>query len=107
MEAVVCKFGGSSVADAERIRNILSVLQLDPRRRFVVVSAPGKRSNADKKITDLLYLCHELANEELDIDEPFHLIRERFLEMAGLSFAVALFSFFIGFVIRRFLGVEA
>jgi VIT1/CCC1 family predicted Fe2+/Mn2+ transporter len=37
-------------------------------------------------------------------DEPF---RERFLEMAGLSFAVALFSFFIGFVIRRFLGIEA
>jgi len=82
MEAVVCKFGGSSVADAERIRNILSVVQLDPRRRFVVVSAPGKRNKTDKKITDLLYLCHELAEEELDIDEPFHLIRERYLEMA-------------------------
>ena len=81
MEAVVCKFGGSSVADAERIRNILSVVQLDPRRRFVVVSAPGKRNKTDKKITDLLYLCHELAEEELDIDEPFHLIRERYLEI--------------------------
>jgi aspartate kinase len=83
MEAVVCKFGGSSVADAERIRNILSVLQLDPRRRFVVVSAPGKRSKTDKKITDLLYLCHDLAEQDLDIDEPFHLIRERYLEIAG------------------------
>jgi aspartate kinase len=82
MEAVVCKFGGSSVADAERIRNILSVVRLDPRRRFVVVSAPGKRGKSDKKITDLLYLCHELAEEELDIDEPFHLIRERYLEIA-------------------------
>jgi len=82
MEAVVCKFGGSSVAEAERIRNILSVVQLDPRRRFVVVSAPGKRSKADKKITDLLYLCHELADKDLDIDEPFHLIRERYLEIA-------------------------
>lgn len=37
-------------------------------------------------------------------NEPF---RERFLEMSGLSFAVALFSFFIGFVIRRVLGIEA
>jgi VIT1/CCC1 family predicted Fe2+/Mn2+ transporter len=37
-------------------------------------------------------------------DEPF---RERFLEMAGLSFGVALFSFFIGFLIRRVLGIEA
>ncbi len=83
MEAVVCKFGGSSVADAEGIRNILSVVQLDPRRRFVIVSAPGKRSGADKKITDLLYLCHELAGQDLDIDGPFHLIRERYLEIAN------------------------
>jgi VIT1/CCC1 family predicted Fe2+/Mn2+ transporter len=36
-------------------------------------------------------------------DEPF---RERFLEMAGLSFGVAAFSFLIGFVIRQFLGVD-
>jgi VIT1/CCC1 family predicted Fe2+/Mn2+ transporter len=37
-------------------------------------------------------------------NEPF---RDRFLEMTGLSFGVALFSFFIGFVIRQVLGVEA
>ncbi len=36
-------------------------------------------------------------------DEPF---RQRFLEMAGLSLGVATLSFFIGFVIRTFLGVE-
>jgi aspartate kinase len=82
MDAVVCKFGGSSVADAERIRNLRSVVGLDPRRRFIVVSAPGKRSKTDKKITDLLYLCHELAEQGLDIDEPFHLIRERYLGIA-------------------------
>ncbi|UCF98030.1 MAG: aspartate kinase [Spirochaetaceae bacterium] len=82
MEVVVCKFGGSSVADAERIRNIREVVRLDPRRRFVVVSAPGKRQKSDKKITDLLYLCHELAAQGLDIDEPFHLIRERYLKIA-------------------------
>lgn len=35
--------------------------------------------------------------------EPF---KERFLEMAGLSFGVAAFSFLIGFVIRQFLGVD-
>ncbi|MGD2104323.1 MAG: rubrerythrin family protein, partial [Anaerolineae bacterium] len=37
-------------------------------------------------------------------DEPF---KERFLEMAGLSFGVSLISFLIGFVIRRFLGIDA
>ncbi|MGD2177249.1 MAG: VIT1/CCC1 transporter family protein [Anaerolineae bacterium] len=36
-------------------------------------------------------------------DEPF---RERFLEMAGLSFGVAAFSFLIGFAIRQFLGID-
>lgn len=36
-------------------------------------------------------------------DEPF---RERFLEMAGLSFGVALFSFIIGYFIRQWLGIE-
>jgi VIT1/CCC1 family predicted Fe2+/Mn2+ transporter len=36
-------------------------------------------------------------------DEPF---RARFLEMAGLSFGVALFSFIIGYFIRTWLGIE-
>ena len=35
--------------------------------------------------------------------EPF---RERFLEMAGLSLGVALFSFVIGYFIRQWLGIE-
>jgi VIT1/CCC1 family predicted Fe2+/Mn2+ transporter len=37
-------------------------------------------------------------------DVPF---KERFLEMTGLSLSVATLSFFIGFVIRNFLGVES
>lgn len=36
-------------------------------------------------------------------DEPF---KERFLEMAGLSLGVAVFSFIIGYFIRLWLGVE-
>lgn len=36
-------------------------------------------------------------------DEPF---RARFLEMAGLSFGVAAFSFVIGYLIRTWLGIE-
>lgn len=80
---IVCKFGGTSVADAGQIRRIEAIIRADPRRRFVVVSAPGKRMKEDKKITDLLYLCHELAEADLEIDEPFHLIRERFVQIAA------------------------
>ncbi len=36
-------------------------------------------------------------------DEPF---KRRFFEMAGLSFAVAAFSFLVGFLMRTFLGVD-
>jgi aspartate kinase len=70
------------VADAAQIRKIESILNQDARRRFVVVSAPGKRSKNDKKVTDLLYLCHELAEADLPIGEAFHLIRERYLSIA-------------------------
>ena len=52
----ITKFGGSSVANAEQFKKIKNIIQQDPTRRYIVVSAPGKRFSADNKITDLLYL---------------------------------------------------
>ena len=49
------KFGGTSLADAARFRQVKRIVSADPELRFVVVSAPGKRSAEDKKVTDLLY----------------------------------------------------
>ena len=80
---IVAKFGGSSVADANQVRKIAAIVRADPRRRFVVVSAPGKRSGQDKKITDLLYLCHSLGEQGLDPGAPFAVIKERYLGIAG------------------------
>ena len=51
----VVKFGGTSLADANQIRKVIDIVQSDSRRRYVVVSAPGKRTRDDQKITDLLY----------------------------------------------------
>ncbi|MDQ2799727.1 MAG: aspartate kinase, partial [Armatimonadota bacterium] len=79
---IVAKFGGSSVADADQVRKIAAIVRADPRRRFVVVSAPGKRNDKDKKITDLLYLCHSLGEQGLDAAAPFAVIRERYLGIA-------------------------
>ena len=42
----ITKFGGSSVADAEHFRKIKAIIDADPARRFVVVSACGRRSKA-------------------------------------------------------------
>ena len=53
----VCKFGGSSVADAAQMLKVMEIVRSDPRRRVVVVSAPGKRRKGDDKVTDLLISC--------------------------------------------------
>ncbi|MDP6037302.1 MAG: aspartate kinase, partial [Candidatus Latescibacteria bacterium] len=82
MGKIVCKFGGSSVADANQIHKVIEIVQKDVRRRFLIPSAPGKRTDEDTKITDLLYLCHELAKQQIDFSEPFDKIRIRFQELA-------------------------
>lgn len=50
----VAKFGGSSLADANQFRKVGEIIKSDPKRKFIVVSAPGKRHDKDFKITDLL-----------------------------------------------------
>ena len=50
----VSKFGGSSLATAEQVRQVCDIITADPARRLVVVSAPGKRHSEDIKVTDLL-----------------------------------------------------
>ena len=50
----IAKFGGSSVADAEHFKKIKAIVDADPARRFVVVSACGRRFKGDTKVTDLL-----------------------------------------------------
>ncbi|MFD2208968.1 aspartate kinase [Virgibacillus halophilus] len=50
----VAKFGGSSVASADQIKKVASIIKADSDRKFIVVSAPGKRFANDKKLTDIL-----------------------------------------------------
>jgi Aspartokinases len=57
----VCKFGGTSMSTADTINQVASIVLSDADRRFVVVSAPGKRFSGDDKITDLLYQSFDEA----------------------------------------------
>ncbi|TAA14216.1 aspartate kinase [Streptococcus parasuis] len=50
----VVKFGGSSLASAGQLEKVFNIVQSDSERRFVVVSAPGKRNAEDTKVTDAL-----------------------------------------------------
>ena len=83
---ITAKFGGTSLADAAHFQMVRDILALNPERRFVVVSAPGKRSGEDTKITDLLYRCHREAREGGDVAAAFRPVEERFREIvAGLG----------------------
>ena len=81
MGTKVCKFGGTSLADAEQIRKVQAIVRADPQRQYVVPSAPGKRTPDDRKITDLLYLCHEHAQQKISFDEVFELIAQRYRQI--------------------------
>ncbi|MEM9916185.1 MAG: aspartate kinase, partial [Planctomycetota bacterium] len=78
----VVKFGGSSLASAQQIAKAHAIIDADADRRYVVPSAPGKRSDDDRKVTDLLYLCHESAEQGVPFDEAFGIIAGRFREIA-------------------------
>jgi aspartate kinase len=80
MNAIVAKFGGSSMASAATIKQVAKIIQEDPLRKYIVVSAPGKRNADDDKITDLLYqLAKEIQANE--VPETFKKIKTRFIEM--------------------------
>lgn len=63
----VVKFGGSSVANGTQIEKVAKIVSSDPARKFVVVSAPGKRYDGDIKMTDLLIsLAESVENNYYD-----------------------------------------
>ena len=85
----VAKFGGSSVAGAEQFKKVKSIIEADHSRRIVVVSAAGKRSSSDHKLTDLLYLCHAHINYGVSCDDILQTIEQRFADIRaelGLGF---------------------
>ena len=77
----VLKFGGSSMADAKQFEKVKSIVQADPSRKVVIVSAAGKRFSDDHKLTDLLYLCHAHLKYGVACDNVFDMIRSRYMEI--------------------------
>ena len=74
----VVKFGGSSLAEAKQFRKVKDIINGDERRKYVVPSAPGKRSDSDTKVTDMLYSCYEATCNGQDPKIEFKPIAERF-----------------------------
>lgn len=96
MPKLVCKFGGSSLKDENALQRVLSIIEKDSARRYVVVSAPGKRFDSDEKTTDLFILAHAAIEKDdfSGFSNTFEKIRERF------------FSFGCPFIERELDGIE-
>ena len=124
----VVKFGGSSLASAEQFRKVGEIIKADPTRKYVVPSAPGKRFKDDTKVTDMLYACYDLAEQdkdfsdalakiaaryqeiidglglELSLEEEFCLIEKNFKEKAGKNYAASRGEYLNGIIMADYLG---
>ena len=74
----VVKFGGSSLASAKQFKKVGDIIRADKARRYVIPSAPGRRSKTDSKVTDLLYQCYDAIENGAPYGKIFQQIKERF-----------------------------
>lgn len=67
----------------------------DPDRKYIVVSAPGKRYEGDNKITDILYLCKTHIEHNLPYDQLFQVVVDRYMAVEiNLGVKVDLLKYF-------------
>ena len=130
----VVKFGGSSLASAEQFKKAARIIRKEESRRYVVPSAPGKRTPGDTKVTDMLYRCYNLATMDdeyeeefeeqmsairarydeiiaglglsIDLSEEFKIIRTRFSQKAGRDYAASRGEYLNGILMAEYLGYE-
>ena len=126
----VVKFGGSSLASAAQFAKVGEIIRSDESRRYVVPSAPGKRNSKDTKVTDMLYACYELAEQEedfkgslkkikerynsiinglnlnLSLDGEFKTIAENFANKVGVDYAASRGEYLNGIIMANYLGYE-
>lgn len=126
----VVKFGGSSLASAKQFKKVKDIIMADKSRRYVIPSAPGKRTTNDEKVTDLLYACYSAASEgrsykkifdaitaryeqiiigldlNINLDFEFKTIEENFLAKKGRDYAASRGEYLNGIIMAAYLGYE-
>ena len=78
---IVCKFGGSSLANSEQFKKVKDIIESDENRLYVIPSAPGKARSGDQKVTDLLILLYNMAVHKLSSNEVMSMIEARYREI--------------------------
>lgn len=126
----VVKFGGSSLASTRQFKKVGEIIRSDKTRRYVIPSAPGKRSDKDEKVTDMLYACYDAASTgaaykkqlnrikerymeiingldlNLNLDFEFDRIEENFVKGIGRDYAASRGEYLNGLVMANYLGFE-
>lgn len=126
----VVKFGGSSLASAGQFAKAGDIIRSDESRKYVVPSAPGKRSSKDIKVTDMLYACYAAAEAGEDfkpklrkikerydsiinglhlkcsLEEEFRTIADNFANKAGKDYAASRGEYLNGIVMANYLGYD-
>ena len=91
MQRYVCKFGGSSLADAAQFKKVHDIVKAREVRKYVIASAPGKRYPDDIKVTDMLYSCYYSAAAGQDYKLILGQIKDRFVNIIsdlGIDFDI-------------------
>jgi aspartate kinase len=71
-ELFVEKFGGASVNTASAVRNVVSILKSESKKRVVVVSAMGKTTNSLERIINLWHKERLVNEKEYDDLLAYH-----------------------------------
>lgn len=66
------------MADGIQLKKLKSIIDADEDRKFIIVSAPGKRYSGDNKITDLLYMLKTQIDHNIPSDQLFQVITDRY-----------------------------
>ena len=66
------------MADGTTMLRVKRIVEADPARRYVVVSAPGKRYGGDEKVTDLLYETASDVKERGHVGDAYARVAARF-----------------------------
>lgn len=127
VDCKVAKFGGSSLADANQMKKVADIIKSQPERKYVVVSAPGKRFSGDIKVTDMLInLCDNPADAEaqieeinarydgiiqglgveIDLDEDFDAIRKAAGKKYERDFVVSRGEYLSGKILAKYIGYD-
>ncbi|MBQ3346504.1 MAG: aspartate kinase [Synergistaceae bacterium] len=80
-DVIVSKFGSAAFSTPEMIQKTADILMSDPKRCYVIVSAPGGVSREDVKVTDMLFIMNARYTNRENFDEMMTKVRDRFSDL--------------------------